>query len=245
MGREKKPKKPEEGAPQWMVTFSDLVTLLLTFFVLLLSMASMDKSILVRVNLFQNDVGMTSSRAAGRIPTRVELLIRLLENPQDVVEKPNRFKDLLFPDEFLPPEINRSTLYKNLKIMKHPDGLSLVLTDKLLFDENSSLLTEVAKKLLYPVYEVLLYLDSDVNIAGYSDNVINPDINPLTLSGDRALAVLRYFVRNGLDQIRFSVSGYGPYLPVASNTTAEGRAENRRVEVLIKTTPLFRGYQSL
>lgn len=232
-----------DGDPLWLVTFSDLVTLLLTFFVLILSMSSMDVSILTRVNLFVNDVGFVTLRSAGRVPSNVELLLQLLERPMEVVEKPNRFKDLLFPDDVLPPELDRSTLEENIEIMCHPEGLALVLSDKLIFAENSATLSEIAKKILWPIMDFLQYMNADINIAGYSDTV-EGGTAPFELSGQRALAVLNFFVQNGLEQRRFSVSAYGPNLPLVDNDTEADRKKNRRVAILIKSTPFFAGYQS-
>ncbi len=241
--RDKKSGGGDEGDPSWLVTFSDLVTLLLTFFVLLLSMSSMDTSILTRVNLFVNDIGFTTMRAAGRVPERIQLLLDLLENPMDVVEKPDRFKDLLFHNQALPPEIDRSTLYENILVMRESEGLALILKDKLLFDRGKAVLTPLAKRILYSIFEVLTASEADVNISGYSDNTESAN-EQYMLSGNRALAVLDFFVQNGLQQNRFSISAYGPNLAFTNNDTEEGREQNRRVSILIKTTPLFRGYQT-
>jgi chemotaxis protein MotB len=243
MARRKKNQDGGGGDPSWLVTFSDLVTLLLTFFVLILSMSSMDKSILTRVNLFSNDIGFVTQRSAGRVPERIELLLKLLEEPQEVVNKPDRFKELLFHDQILPPEIDRSTLYENIIVMQEPEGLALILKDKLLFEEGRSDLTPTARQVLMAIYEVLAYSEADVNISGFSDDRESSGAQ-YRLSGNRALAVLDFFVQNELRQSRFSVSAYGPNLPLASNATPEGRDDNRRVSILIKTTPLFAGYQT-
>ena len=98
--REKKP--PRLKPVMWLVTFSDLVTLLLTFFVLLLSMSSMDKSVLTRINPFQTDVAHMSPKGSGKVPARINMVVPLLENPFDVMKKKNRIKDLLFPHDVLP-----------------------------------------------------------------------------------------------------------------------------------------------
>ena len=109
------------------------MTLLLTFFVLLLSMASMDRNVLTKINLFTRDVAMSFPRAAGRIPQRIRFITDLLDNPWDILEKPDRIKDLLFPDDILPKDISTSTLEENMKVLVKPEGVALVLTDKLLF----------------------------------------------------------------------------------------------------------------
>jgi len=227
--------------PAWLITFSDLVTLLLTFFVLLLSMSSMDTTVLTRVNVFTQGIGHVSLRSAGRVPARVDLIIALLENPWDIVDKPNRIKDLLFPDDELPPEIDSSTLEQNLQVLATPEGVALSLTDKLLFEPGGSQLLPSAQKLLGAVAQVLGYMDADVNIAGHTDQgAADIGNDPYELSGERALAVLEFFLLQRMRPGRFSISGYGPSQPLVA--AGGDQAGNRRVEILIKTTPLMGGY---
>ena len=232
--REKKP--PRLEPVMWLVTFSDLVTLLLTFFVLLLSMSSMDKSVLTRINPFQTDVAHMAPKGSGKVPSRINMVVDLLENPFDVMKKRNRIKDLLFPHDVLPPDIDRSTLMENLQVLVRPEGVALVLTDKLLFPEGGYEIPEPARAILSQVALMLWETSADVNIAGYTDDVPGATVDNYELSGLRALAVLQYFLEQGMRRPRFSVAGYGPYWPVADNSTPEGRAKNRRVEILVKTT---------
>jgi chemotaxis protein MotB len=241
MARKRK-SSPAPAGDGWLVTFGDLVTLLLTFFVLLLSMSSMDRSVLTRITFFADDVGFLTNRSAGRIPQRVKLVIEALDKPWEVLEKQKRIKDLLFPDDELPPEISRSTLEQNLQVLARPEGVALVLTDALLFPPGGSQLTETARRLLAPVVEVLLFMPAPVNVAGYTDDVGGDGEANYVLSGERALSVLEYFLSHGLPPERFSVAGYGPAWPIADNATEAGRAQNRRVEILLKTTPWLGAY---
>jgi chemotaxis protein MotB len=97
--------------------------------------------------------------------------------------------------------------------------------------------------LLEQIVPILEYLgNADVNISGYTDDVGGMSPDNFELSGKRAISVLTYFVSRGLRNQRFSVSAYGPTYPMVSNRTPEGRAQNRRVEILIKTTPMMGGY---
>lgn len=236
MGRKKKDSGGGGGTPAWLITFSDLVTLLLTFFVLLLSMASMDRVMLARMSPFQSRNDFLTFQGAGQIPKRITVLMKLLEDPSSALNKPERMKDLLFPDEVLPPDIDVSTLDRNLRIMEKAEGLAIVLTDGLLFPSGSYTLSPSAKKLLDQVVLMLQYTTADCNIAGHTDSEASPLMDNYVLSGKRALAVLDYFLMQGIDKTRFSISGYGPDKPLESNTTEGGRAQNRRVEILIKTT---------
>ncbi len=242
MGRDKVKKPPDPGGG-WLVTFSDLVTLLLTFFVLLLSMASMDQSFITRVTIMPAELGFLDKRGSGRVTAKVQMVSEFLERPWEVLEKQDRIKDLLFPDDILPPDMDRSTLDENLKVLAKPEGVALVLTDKLMFPLGKWELDESAKILLYQLVPVLDYLGAaDVNIAGYTDNVGGMSQSNFELSGNRAMAVLTYFVEQGIRNDRLTVTAGGPTFPLYSNTTPEGRDQNRRVEILIKTTPPMGGY---
>ena len=234
MARKKK-KGGEEGLAAWLVTFSDLVTLLLTFFVLLLSMASMDRVMLSRMTPFSSDVNVVNYRGSGQIPQSIKLVLKLIENPQSVLDKPNRLKDLLFPEDELPPDIDVSTLDRNLRIMLKPEGLAIVLTDDLLFPSGGYTLNEGASKLLEQVGLMLRYTSADCNITGHTDNIPGRRISNDDLSGLRAMAVLDYYLKQDFTASRFSISAYGADKPLESNDTEAGRRMNRRVEILVKT----------
>lgn len=241
MGRKKK-KGGGVAGDAWLVTFGDLVTLLLTFFVLLLSMSSMDRSILTRITFFTDDVGFLAQRSAGRIPQRIKFIIQALEKPWEILDKQKRIKDMLFPDDVIPPEISRSTLYENLKVLARPEGVALVLTDELLFPSGGAELNATARKLLATISDVMLFMGAPVNVSGYTDDVGGESEGNYMLSGDRALAVMEFFMERGLPPERFSASGYGPHWAIADNATEDGRAQNRRVEILLKTTPWLGAY---
>lgn len=227
----KKASGPSQG---WLVTFGDMITLLLTFFVLLLSMASMDQSFLTRVSVFSKDIGFLTARGAGKVPSRVLMVIHLMERPQDILLNKDRIKDLLFPDEVLPPEIDRKTLDENLEILQRPEGLALVLSDKLLFGTGSSQLSSAAEIILSQIVYLLGQLNAPVNVSGHSDNAGGESDQNFMLSAERAMSVLRFMLGQRLDPMLFSVSAYGPNMPLDATTPRDG-AKNRRVEILVKT----------
>jgi len=234
-----KRRRRDEAGPgmAWMVTFADMVTLLLSFFVLLLSMSSMDRSILRDVvSNFLGDVGLAPKKGAGRMQTRFEIIQELVESPLEVLHNPQRFKDLLFPDDVLPEGMARSTLEKNLQVLVRPEGVALVLSDGLLFPSGGSELDDDARTLLSGFRSFLASTTMPVNIAGYTDNVPGTRKDNYALSMERALAVLSVFLDGGFSPGRFSVSAYGEAFPLGDNGTPEGRAKNRRVEILLKTS---------
>jgi chemotaxis protein MotB len=237
MGRKKDKKKPPNISGNWLITFGDLVTLLLTFFVLILSMSSMDRSFLTKITLFKNDFSVLTYKGAGKIPRKIQFVVDLLERPWEVMDKPQRIKDLLYPEEEIPPEITRSTLLRNLEVLGRPEGVALVLTDELLFEPGGHELTETARHVLSRVAEVMQYMQAPVNISGYTDSDPGGAMDNYELSARRSLSVLEYFLEQGMRRERFSLGAYGPHWNIADNDTQEDKAKNRRVEILLKTTP--------
>ena len=238
-------KRKEEGGgdPPWLVTFSDLMTLLLTFFVLLLSMSSMSKTTITEVNSWFAPLNYIERQGLGRIPERVAIFMELIKDPKNLVTNMDRIKDLLFPYDTMPEEMDKSTLDENLKVMETPEGLVISLNDSLLFPSGRYTLSSPAEKILHSLVDVLLYTEMDVNISGHTDNVPNKEMSNYELSGKRALSVLEYFLQNQVRPQRFSVSGYGPDRPAADNRLESGRAANRRVEILLKNEMWLGGYR--
>jgi chemotaxis protein MotB len=237
MARKKKKKSGGGGGGDgWLVTFSDLMTLLLTFFVLLLSMSSLDNTIVQQVfSIFIDKPAFLSHKASGRIEHRFKVLKEIIAKQFEILDNEQRIKDLLFPDEILPREISKSTLDKNLRILKRPEGVALVLTDKLLFPLGKTTLTPAAEKILQQIAILVSLWPAPVNIAGYTDNIPARTRDNYEIAAERALSVLTFFVKQGVKAVRLSVSAYGPNFPLADNMTEQGRAQNRRVEILLKT----------
>ena len=239
-------KKKKEVCPPlalWLVTFSDLVTLLLTFFVLLLTMASMDNAVLTKVTLSTADLGLLEKRGSGRVNAKERLIVDLMEKPWEVLEKKQRIKDLLFPDDILPEEISKSDLDKNLDVLVKPDGVALVFTDKLLFPPGASELSAQGQFLIDRLVPMMTQTVAPINIAGYTDATDNTT-TPFQLSGDRALSVLAFLVSTGVPNDRFSLSAYGGDFPVLDEAGRPVASDmNRRVEILLKTARPIGGYQ--
>ena len=238
-------KKKKEVCPPlalWLVTFSDLMTLLLTFFVLLLTMASMDNAILTKVTLTTADLGLLDKRGSGRVNVKARMIVDLMEKPWEVMDKKQRIKDLLFPDDDLPDEISKADLDENLDILAKQDGVALVFTDQILFAPGGSELSDRGKYLMARLVPMMTQTDAPINVAGYTD-VSDATQTPLDLSGDRALAVLAFLVDKGVPNSRFSLSAYGNAFPVINELGRPVQSpKNRRVEILLKTARPIGGY---
>jgi chemotaxis protein MotB len=119
------------------------------------------------------------------------------------------------------------------------DGLEVTLvTDKVLFSSGTAQLTVAGSPLLDAVADVLAGITNPILVNGYTDNVPIATAqfpSNLYLSGARAAAVVEYFTGKGLNPHRLTAAGHGELDPIAPNDTAEGRAKNRRVEIIIQS----------
>lgn len=131
-----------------------------------------------------------------------------------------------------------------IKVTQIRDKLSVQLVEKILFDSGKTEIKAEGKEVLGKVGQVLLQVkDKQIRIEGYTDSVpIGVALRQQfptnwELSAQRATTVLRFLEeKSGVDGKYLAAVGYGPFRPVASNDTPEGRAENRRIEIAL--TPL-------
>jgi chemotaxis protein MotB len=120
-----------------------------------------------------------------------------------------------------------------------PLSLTISLDAAVLFDSGKASLLPAARKLLSNVSDSLKTLPAPftINLRGYTDNQPIDTVqfpSNWSLSAERAVSVVALFSTNGIDGARLSAQGFGQYAPIADNKTAEGRAKNRRVEVVIR-----------
>ncbi|MCC5989856.1 MAG: OmpA family protein [Pararhodobacter sp.] len=133
-------------------------------------------------------------------------------------------------------ELRRSLAGTGVDITNTGSDLRVILPDSVTFRTGSSVVDPAFHPALRSVANsVQRYPNSTVRVIGHTDNVGSASYNN-QLSQDRAMAVARVLIANGATASRISVAGRGFSEPVASNNTAAGRAENRRVEIVITPT---------
>jgi len=117
------------------------------------------------------------------------------------------------------------------KVERVGEGIKITFDSGILFDVNSYQLKEASKENIAELSEILQkYEDTNIMFSGYTDNTGSEEYNQ-KLSEDRAKAVAEYAAFTGVDGERMTIIGYGESDPVADNSTASGRQQNRRVEV--------------
>jgi chemotaxis protein MotB len=227
LGKKKK-KNGVPGAPAWMTTYSDMVTLLLTFFVLLLSMAEMDK--------VKFDQAVGSLRGAFGIvqgtpnqdPKSNVIIPRFDSIPYDMLQRV--YKQVLM-------NIEKLELDRDIEVAMDRGAMVLRVTEKILFDPGSTSLKNEAGPVLLKVAELVLPLPFEIRIEGHSDNTpyIEPGQTNWDLSAQRAIAVLKYFAEGKLLPLdRLSAVGYGDQRPLVPNDSIKNRSLNRRVEFVLE-----------
>mgnify|MGYP004460188409 FL=1 len=256
----KKKQEEEIKTDLWKDTFSDLMNLLLCFFVLLYSMSSVDEvkySELVASmsNSFSIFSGGAQSIGEGQlISSGATQLNNLDEYYSDMgkasedtdsedpmaEQKKKQEKDTrkLYSDVVEKTENNRIEDAVSVTMDENYQYVMISLSGGVLFDSGSAEIRKGAKTILSRVSYILKnYKDRQIKIEGHTDNVpIHTREFPSNrwLSTARATKVLEYFVdEKGLSEKHMEASGRGYVDPVADNSTAAGRAKNRRVEIKI------------
>lgn len=231
MAVKKKCPECEAGAPLWVVTFGDLMSLLMTFFILLLSFATMEKP-------REFEEAMISIRGAfGVLP---ENLTVVQVNPM-----PIRMKRLPRKAEAAARDLQRELQVQGkadeVRVDYDKSGaLKISLPNRVLYDAGQAELLPEAFPFLAGVAEVLAgFPDAFFEVHGYTDSTLLTNTtffrDNKDLSYARADTVMRFISgSSSIDLVRFQSVGHGAGQPLATNTTAEGRLANRRVEIYIR-----------
>ena len=229
--------------PSWMVTFSDLSTLLLTFFVLLLSMSSMDdKSLRSIFTNFTSACGILNFKEMGEVYRPKDVLIDgIYQRLKDslVIKRSDDPVDIpVDAEETFLKETGGQVVMQDVE-----GGFKLVFGHKLMFESGKAVIKEEMKPILDQVAKFIKASSFQVYIDGHTDNIpIKGKEFPsnTSLSLARAYNVMIYLIKEddvGSDNL--CMTGYGDKHPIASNDTPEGRERNRRVEMIFKGKTYF------
>lgn len=224
------PEEVKQGAPEWVVTFGDMMTLLLCFFVLLLSFSTMEEQrFKVLAGYLRDAFGVQSNKHYTGIPSG-QTMVSTDFNP------PNDNKEIIFESIV---EMLKSLKLSGEGIEANLDGegTRLRIDGEFLFSPGSADLTPQADKLLDSLSVVLQGYGSKVVVEGHTDDrPIRSTRFPSNweLSASRSGAVVRRLETFGMTSKDLSVAAYAHTVPLESNDTPQGRSKNRRVEILIK-----------
>ncbi|MCI5518007.1 MAG: flagellar motor protein MotB [Roseburia porci] len=265
MARKKK-EEGSKGSPAWMSTFSDLMNLLLCFFVLLYSMSTVDAEKFQEVIAsLQSSVSILPSGGAsigeGQMISAGVRQLEFLDsyysemansktddaNDENTQDGTNNVYEAYKEQELAESEqmaseiqdaVKQSGIEEQVDIDFNSEYVQLNLSGAILFETGQSDLMTEAYPLMDKIDTILeKYKDNLIEVEGHTDNVPihnskYPDNNVLSMY--RALSVADYMRgATDIDPSHIKSSGRGDYVPIADNSTAEGRALNRRVVIKI------------
>lgn len=234
--------EPKKGAPAYMSTYGDMMTLLLTFFILLFSMSSVDASkfrsfidsfpgangLLEGGEVLLNDTGMLGN-GVERFPQ---------EAVKEASDYPVNEKSMKAIKQDLEEFVHNEKLEYKVGVEQQGDEIILRFEDMLLFDLGKASIKPAAIPILSTIgTELNNYIKKGyyLKIEGHTDNLpIQTTQFPSNweLSAARAIAVAKCFIEDmDFDPTYVSTEGFGEYKPIGDNSTKEGRAMNRRVEI--------------
>ena len=224
----------KEGAPAWVVTFGDLMSLLLCFFVLMLSFSEMDrKKYKIVSGSIKQAFGIQKKVPVFESPKGQKMIAR--EFDQSIVMAK-------IEDEIVGPILEE--LRSNIGFEEDLVGLDVTedqvtirLMGETTFDTGKAEIKPQFKLLLIKLGVILKTAPGDIVIVGHTDNV--PLVggrfrSNLGLSIARSGNVAEFLLHNSsIEPDRVSTMGFGEYRPLVSNATPQGREKNRRVEIII------------
>ena len=252
--KKKKKHGEEEGGEAWLLPYSDLMTLLLAVFIVLFAVSKIDeqkahdladafKSGLMEggsgleesdgespIELFPNSI--TGDTGANSKPTS--------NVTQEELEKFLGKYELEYLEELkskLEITFEKEELSADMSVGIDMRGLVISMNNAILFDSGKAEIKTDNDETLVKLGNILESLDNYVRVEGHTDNIpIKTAVYPSNweLSTARAASVVRLFIdKSGVSPEKVVAVGYGEYKPVADNSTAEGRAKNRRIDIIV------------
>ena len=228
MAKKKKNIIIKQGLDDWVMTYGDMMSLLLTFFVLIVSFSSMQET--------KFEQAANSLKEAFGVLATPESVIQfndpLIPNHNPESEE----ADILYEVRSVEKAIMESGMQDEIGIEILDDGVLFRMNAPFLFRSGGAELSDKPKAVLDAMARFFTKFPYRIDVEGHSDDV------PITstrfpsnweLSAGRAVAVARYFQGTGMPPERIAATGYGEFHPIADNATPEGRARNRRVEVFL------------
>ena len=241
-----KKNRPTDSGGSWMDTYGDMVTLLLTFFIMLYSMSNLDaqkwtifvKSIPTMQN--QESENITINSQMSDTPDADSIGQKI---GQESAQEDRQIEDINKLYLTIAESLNQAGV-KDATVIRGDDYTYVSFANNVFFGANSSVLTREGQEVLYTFAKAIAPAAGgieQVNIMSHTAKVTdNSQINPQTIRKDRILSAMRsaevciYLQKQNVIKPEKLVDiSYGEYRPIADNSTEEGRIKNRRIEFLL------------
>ncbi|NFG61266.1 MULTISPECIES: flagellar motor protein MotB [unclassified Clostridium] len=232
--KKKKEHHEEHVDETWLIPYADMLTLLLALFIVMFAMSKVDNQKLQQASeQFSVIFSGTNSAMKGGNPAMSTEEASISESNNSTIEdgKMNEVKQML------EKEISQQGYSDKVKVDLNEGGLEVSIQDVILFNSGDADVLKNVHPLLLKISGMLQGLDNDIKIVGHTDNVPINNTNFRSnwdLSAIRAINVMNFMVGSGgIKQEKISIQAYGDQKPKFDNSTDEGKAKNRRVEIFV------------
>lgn len=231
--KRKRTEEEHENNERWLITYADLITLLLAFFIMMYVFSKKDAQkydeVVGHLKTIFTGASSTSGQTKVGSPVPFDLPIKIAQGSSEEVQK--KLKNELQSLD------SNGVSQKNISVFVDERGTVVRVLDKAFFDEGKADFKEKAKKALDKIVPVLKSTNNNIRIEGHTDNVpisTHEFRSNWELSVRRATEVVRYLIEKyDFSPEKISAVGYAEHRPIGPNDTAENRALNRRIEIII------------
>ena len=230
----------DEGIAPWVITFADMVTLLLVFFILLFAIGTIENKKWLQIKESLRAALGSQTTGVIRVNEGLDIIGQRQKLDEDTISAvdevgalvANEIKDIASEvDEF----IYQNKLEGQVEVSSDTRGAVITISDVILFPLGKAEMTSAGRKTLRQIYDLLEQFHYHIKIEGHTDNSpIKTDKFPSNweLSASRASNVARMLIEHGFPPEKISVEGFAEFRPKVPNSSLKNRAANRRIEVV-------------
>lgn len=200
---------------RWLVTYADLITLLMIFFVVMYALSARISG--------SNFEKLQQSLAASLKKTPKDLFASTPSSNEELTEIQDKVKRAVTEFE------GKS----QVKVDMTSKGLVISLYDTAFFDVGQSTINPSGYPALAKIASVIATMSNAISVEGHTDNIPSPTKSNWVLAAERSASIVDYLVKRGVPAKRFQIVSYAEYKPLFPNDTPEHRALNRRVDIVI------------
>ncbi|HEK8830171.1 TPA: OmpA family protein [Clostridioides difficile] len=223
----------EENNERGLLTYSDLITLLMIFFVIMYSMSNVDAEKYKQLSQSLNSAFGGSSGVIEGGNSKIEPVVEPGSNDLDTLQNA-KFKKI---GEEIQKYLNENGMANSVSLRVQDRGLVISLKDTILFDTGKAIVKDNSRDKIIQIGKMLNEMNSYMRVEGHTDNmsIKNSEFKSnWDLSVMRATNVVQLLIDNaGIAPDKLSAVGYGEFRPIAENSSEEGRSKNRRVDIVL------------
>lgn len=216
-----------EYGNSWLITYSDMITIILCFFIVFFTFTAEEASLLEKIKDTLTTEVEGLNQENEKLKEEKESLSALLFGSENSIDSSENFMEFL----------EKNNLKESVYIIEEERGLVIRFKDGVLFSSGKATISESGYNLLNEIAEKIQGIPNLVVIEGFTDNIpikTNDFPSNWELSVARAIGVAKFMIDDmAIEEERISVSGFGEQRPIDTNDTEEGRANNRRIEITI------------